>query len=56
MNEFEGALSIILPLFAAFWMSPKALSWVAAKILARRDALRTQKMAMRWHLARLDAE
>jgi len=43
-------------LFAAFWMSPRALAWCAAKMMARRDGLRAQRMAFAWHVQRFEEE
>lgn len=38
--------------FLVAWISPGMLSWIAAVALARKEALRTQRVAKAWFLAR----
>lgn len=42
--------------FAIIWISPPLLSWVAAVSLARKDAIRAQRMSKTWWLSRFDGE
>lgn len=49
------ALFVIILLATGFlvvWISPGMLSWIAAVALARKEALRTQRVAKAWFLAR----
>ena len=40
----------------AGWMSPRVLSYIAAKCLARKQAILTQRIAYRWWISRFDEE
>lgn len=57
MTEGIFTLAVMLgALFAALWMSPRALAWIIAKCYARREGLRVQALVMAWHLKRLEEE
>ena len=56
MDIIISAFLLAAALFAACWLSPRALSWIAAKAMARRDAIIIQRRAMAWWLSRFDEE
>ncbi|HKT90120.1 MAG TPA: hypothetical protein VJQ59_16865 [Candidatus Sulfotelmatobacter sp.] len=56
MEQVYATLLVQAALVAATWMSPRAIAWVTSLLLARREALRVHRLAMKWHLSRFDAE
>ena len=45
-------LCLVAAVGAVAWISPPMLTWVASVALVRKEALRTQKIAKAWFLAR----
>ena len=56
MEQVYATLLVQAALVAATWMSPRAIAWLTSLLLARREALRVHRLAMKWYLARFDAE
>ena len=57
--SFDGLILLIAAigsLLAGFWMSPRALMWTIAKMLARIDGLKTQRAAFAKYLRSLEEE
>jgi len=54
--EISGLLVLVVAGFVVLWISPNLLGWCAAKMLARRDAIRSQKMALAWYVKRFEEE
>lgn len=52
MEICMGILIMTAALCAVAWVSPSMLTWVASVALARKEALRTQRIAKAWFLAR----
>lgn len=53
----DASLAIMAAaLFICAWLSPRALSWIAARAMARRDSILVQRRAFAWWLSRFDQE
>jgi hypothetical protein len=57
MNEFLlGVVVLVIAAWAILWLSPSMLGALAARMLARREAIRTQRMALSWFLKRFEED
>ncbi len=57
--SFDGVILLCAcagALFAAFWMSPRAIQWTVAKMLSRVDGIKAQRAAFPKYLASLEEE